>query len=72
MNDISESLKQSLAELEAYKKGELKCNEDIVLFPKDRNWEIFSAVEPVTDDFEKAILNARATEPPAIERENLS
>jgi hypothetical protein len=40
MNDIYESLKQSLAELEAYKKGELKCNEDVVrVSEKNEFWK---------------------------------
>jgi antitoxin VapB len=51
--------------------GIARVGEMVVLFPKDRNWEIFSAVEPVTDDIEKAIISARLNEPPAIERESL-
>jgi hypothetical protein len=43
----------------------------VVLFPKDRNFEIFAATEPVTDDFAEAILNARSSETPSVTRENL-
>jgi antitoxin VapB len=39
--------------------GISRIGEMVVLYPIDRNWEIFNAVEPVTDDFGTAILSAR-------------
>jgi antitoxin VapB len=40
--------------------GVARVGEMVVLFPKDRAWDIFTASEPVTDDFCDAILKARA------------
>ncbi|MDR0992114.1 MAG: type II toxin-antitoxin system VapB family antitoxin [Ruminococcus sp.] len=45
--------------------GVARLGEMVVLFPKERNREIFAATEPVTDDFAEAILNARAIETPS-------
>jgi antitoxin VapB len=51
--------------------GVARLGEMVVLFPKERNWEIFNAIDPVTDDFAEAILNARAIETPSAPRESL-
>jgi antitoxin VapB len=51
--------------------GITRIGEMVVLYPKDRALEIFSAVSPVTDDFEEAILTARANEIPTAQREEL-
>jgi antitoxin VapB len=51
--------------------GVARLGEMVVLFPKERNWEIFAATEPVTDDFAEAIMNARTNEAPSAPRENL-
>jgi antitoxin VapB len=51
--------------------GVARLGEMVVLFPKERNWEIFAATDPVTDDFAEAILNARASEIPSAPRETL-
>jgi antitoxin VapB len=48
--------------------GVARLGEMVVLFPKDRNREIFAATEPVTDDFAEAILNARAEKTPTAPR----
>jgi antitoxin VapB len=39
--------------------GVTRIGEMIVLYPKERAWEIFTACEPVTDDFCEAILKTR-------------
>jgi antitoxin VapB len=39
--------------------GIARVGEMVVLYPKERAWEIFAASEPVTDDFCEAILKAR-------------
>jgi antitoxin VapB len=46
--------------------GVARVGEMVVLYPKEKAWEIFAASEPVTDDFCEAILEARQndTQPP--------
>ena len=39
--------------------GVTRIGEMVVLYPKERAWEIFAASEPVTDDFCESILKAR-------------
>jgi antitoxin VapB len=39
--------------------GVARVGEMVVLYPKERAWEIFTASEPVTDDFGETILEAR-------------
>jgi antitoxin VapB len=39
--------------------GVARVGEMVVLYPKEKAWEIFAASEPVTDDFCEAILEAR-------------
>jgi antitoxin VapB len=39
--------------------GIVRVGEMVVLYPKEKAWEIFAASEPVTDDFCGAILEAR-------------
>jgi antitoxin VapB len=39
--------------------GVARVGEMIVLYPKEKAWEIFTAMEPVTDDFCEAIFEAR-------------
>jgi antitoxin VapB len=39
--------------------GVARVGEMVVLYPKEKAWEIFAASEPVTDDFCEAILGAR-------------
>ena len=39
--------------------GITRVGEMVVLYPKDRAWEIFNACEPVTDDFCESIQKAR-------------
>jgi len=39
--------------------GVTRVGEMIILYPKERAWEIFAACEPVTDDFCESILKAR-------------
>jgi antitoxin VapB len=39
--------------------GVVRVGEMVVLYPKEKSWEIFAACEPVTDDFCEAILGAR-------------
>jgi antitoxin VapB len=51
--------------------GVARLGEMVVLFPKDRNIEIFMAAKPVTDDFADAVLSARANETTSAPRENL-
>jgi antitoxin VapB len=51
--------------------GVARLGEMVVLFPKERNLEIFKAAEPVTDDFAEAVLSARAAETPSAPRETL-
>jgi len=36
-----------------------RIGELVILFPKEKAWEIFEASEPVTDDFCESILEAR-------------
>jgi antitoxin VapB len=51
--------------------GIIKLGEMVVLFPKDKNWEIFSKTAPVSDDFGDIILSARMNETQNSPRENL-
>jgi antitoxin VapB len=51
--------------------GITRIGEMVVLYPIDRSFEIFSAVSPVTDDFEEAILSARENEMPTPPRIDL-
>lgn len=39
--------------------GVSRVGEMVILYPKNKAWEIFSTSEPVTDDFCEAILDAR-------------
>jgi len=39
--------------------GVVRVGEMVVLYPKEKSWDIFNASEPVTDDFCEAILEAR-------------
>ena len=39
--------------------GVVRVGDMVVLYPKEKAWEIFAASEPVTDDFCEAILEAR-------------
>ena len=39
--------------------GVTRVGEMIVLYPKEKAWEIFTACEPVTDDFCESIHKAR-------------
>jgi antitoxin VapB len=39
--------------------GVARVGEMVVLYPKEKAWEIFTATEPVTDDFCEAIIAAR-------------
>jgi antitoxin VapB len=39
--------------------GVARIVEMVVLYPKEKAWEIFAASEPATDDFCEAILKAR-------------
>jgi antitoxin VapB len=39
--------------------GVARIGEMVVLYPKEKAWEIFVESEPVTDDFCEAILEAR-------------
>ncbi|MCL1914505.1 MAG: type II toxin-antitoxin system VapB family antitoxin [Eubacteriaceae bacterium] len=39
--------------------GVARVGEMVILYPKERAWEIFTASEPVTDDFCESILEAR-------------
>ncbi|MDR1580479.1 MAG: type II toxin-antitoxin system VapB family antitoxin [Synergistaceae bacterium] len=45
--------------------GVVRVGEMVVLYPKEKAWEIFSASEPVTDDFCEAILEARQDDTPS-------
>ena len=45
--------------------GVTRVGEMIVLYPKERAWEIFAACEPVTDDFCEAILKTRQIDTPS-------
>jgi antitoxin VapB len=45
--------------------GVVRVGEMVVLYPKEKAWEIFAASEPVTDDFCEAILEARQNDPPS-------
>jgi antitoxin VapB len=51
--------------------GITRVGEMVVLFPKDKAWEIFDMAEPVDDDFGEAILNARRNSPASAPRESL-
>jgi antitoxin VapB len=51
--------------------GIVKLGEMVVLFPKDKNWEIFSKTQAVSDDFGDVILNARQNEIQSTPREAL-
>ena len=42
--------------------GVTRIGEMVVLYPKERAWEIFAASEPVTDDFCESIIKARQTD----------
>jgi antitoxin VapB len=46
--------------------GIARVGEMVVLYPKEKAWEIFTATDPVTDDFCEAIIEARRNdkEPP--------
>ena len=39
--------------------GIVRVGEMVILYPKDRAWEIFNASEAVSDDFGASILEAR-------------
>ena len=39
--------------------GITRVGEMIILYPKERAWEIFTACEPVSDDFCESILKER-------------
>jgi antitoxin VapB len=42
--------------------GVARVGEMVILYPKEKAWEIFAASEPVTDDFCEAVLEARQTD----------
>jgi antitoxin VapB len=42
--------------------GVTRVGEMVVLYPKDKAWDIFESSEPVTDDFAKAIIEAKQSD----------
>jgi antitoxin VapB len=51
--------------------GITRVGDMVVLFPKEKAWEIFKNTPPVDDDFGEAILSARNNPPPSAPRELL-